>query len=241
MARTAALCAAAVVAVAVILICAFACGVMVRAAEFHTLHKKTRYPRMRVSEAYPAMKTGDIVFFVAAAPTPSNTVFSQTFFSHSGVVLAPLGPPAWASGQVYLSEAQPGQEVMPGARLPDGGVVVPLLPRLKHYAGLFYLMRLARPLCPAASEALLKEAARCVAYPYPSAGQAAVSVLAGAAVDARHCFQHTAHLLDTAGLTQDLADVGFLEVCRAVCGLPGRSLRGNSYLPPVQLVYDVDC
>ena len=156
--------------------------------------------------------------------------------------MAPLGPAAWAEGRVYLSEAQPGQVLAPGTRLPDGATVVPLLPRLKHYVGSVYLMALARPLGAAASRAVLEEASRCVAFPYPSAFQAVASVLTGASCDARHCFQHTARLLDVAGLTSDLADAGFLEVCREVCALPSASLAGgNRYLAPVQLVYDIDC
>jgi hypothetical protein len=247
---TAAVSFAIVIAVVVILVHAFACGVMARSSEFHLLHKGIRPPRLKITEAYPGLKTGDVVLFVAHVATPTNTAFSQTFYSHSGVVLAPLGPAGWEAGRVYLSEAQPGHGFMPDlarpgvdVRLQDGSVITPLLTRLKFYMGSAFLMRLARPLARRAAEAVLVEARAlyAAAHPYPSAVQAVYSTLGGSA-DARHCMQHTAHLLDVAGLTSAMAETGFLKTCREVCSLPGRALRdGNFYLPPVQLVYDADC
>ena len=123
-----------------------------------------------------------------------------------------------------------------------GASTAPLLPRLKYYTGGFYLARLSRGLDPWREEAI--RAAAGEKCPYPTMAEGLKSVLLGGprkGGGARHCFQHVAHLLDEAGLTEGAADAGLLGTARLICGLPGRPLAdGYSYGPPVQLLYDLD-
>lgn len=217
-----------------------------RMTEYNVMYATVRAPRSKVSDIYPALKTGDILLFVASTCSPSNSFLTQSFYSHAGVLVR--------EGElVYLSETQPGLEIMPDPKAPAtddlrlsrGAVLSPLLTRLKYYTGTYYLVRLATPLDVAREELLKAEAERLqrVQYPYPTLLQILLGIV-GRKTATRHCFQHTAHLLDVARLTPKtvapLADSGFVDVCRAVTGLPGWPLRGGyRYLRPVQLLYDI--
>jgi hypothetical protein len=221
--------------VALVFVCPY------RLLEYNTMFGAVRAPRAKISDLYPTLKTGDLVFFVATTHSPSNSVLTQTFFSHAGVVLR--------EGElVYLSEARAALERAPGSRgpRPNGANITPLLARLKCYTGDYYALLLSRPLDWRREEALKATAERLRArgYPYPSVAQMLLG-LVGRKTEARHCFQHVAHLLDGAGLAPrgrpaPLAAAGFLEVARAVCALPGLRLAGGyAYSPPVQILYDI--
>jgi len=217
-----------------------------RMAEFSAKFNTERAPKCNISELYPFLKTGDLLFFTAAIYTPANTVFIHTFYTHAAIVLR-------EGDLVYLAETQPGLGIMPDPdhpgieyRMDRSAVVTPLLTRLKYYTGSYYILRLSHPLDPAREEALKQEAERlwAVRYPYPSLAQIALGAL-GAATPSRHCFQHVAHLLDVARLTPLgreglLQDAGFSEVCTALCEVSGRPLPGGyTYGSPVQILYDV--
>ena len=207
--------------------------------------QSSKYPclpagRALVSEAYDALRTGDLLLFVGATHNLLSAAATQEFFTHGAFVVR-------EGGLVYTSETSLGThvcEARPGQHysLPPGAALAPLLPRVKHYNGLCFLLRLeGAGLEPAREEAVKAEADRlaAAAYPYPSPAQAA-SALLGRPVGARHCFQHVAHLLDVAGLTSGLAGAGFLRTCHEVCGISGRELPGSRrYSPPILLVYDV--
>lgn len=244
--RAAAVALAALVVLVVVLAVAFAFIGIYRLAEYNAKYSTVRAPRYRLSEVYPRLKTGDLVLFVATTHAPANSMLTQTFHSHAGVLLR--------EGElVYVAEAQPALELMPdpgrpGAdiRMRHGADITPLLTRLKYYTGDYYVLRLARPLGPAAEEALKREAEhlRRAGPPYPSAWQILLGVL-GRKTRSRHCFQHVARLLDVAGLAPagggPLEAAGFSGVCAEVCGIAGRPLPGgNAYRPPAQLVYDLD-
>jgi hypothetical protein len=218
-----------------------------RMAEYNVMYATVRAPRIKISDAYSALKTGDVLLFVASTGSPSNLFLTQSFYSHAGVVVR--------EGElVYISEAQPGLEIMPDPaapatsdlRMSRGAVLSPLLTRLKYYTGAYYVMRLNAPLDPPREELLKQEAERLqrVQYPYPTLGQIVLGIV-GRKTATRHCFQHAAHVLDSALLTPlgapPFASAGFLDVCRAITGLPGRPLRGGyQYLEPVQLLYDIE-
>jgi hypothetical protein len=217
-----------------------------RMTEYNVMYATVRAPRAKITDIYPALKTGDILLFVASTGSPSNSFLTQSFHSHAGVLVR--------EGElVYISEAQPGLEIMPDPEAPAtsdlrmsrGAVLAPLLTRLKYYTGVYYVMRLARPLDAAREELLKAEAERLqrVQYPYPTLSQIFLGIT-GHKTATRHCFQHTAHLLDRALLTPKgappLGSAGFVDVCRTITGLPGRLLRdGHRYLSPVQLLYDI--
>jgi hypothetical protein len=247
----AALCIA-VLAVLVVLIVVAAIGII-----FRGLYRSTRYfrafenmrtPRERISDAYDTLKTGDVILFASTVQSPANSMLLQLYFSHAGVVLRES--PRGEEPLVYLSESSPGHALMPigGGRelvTRPGSCISPLLVRLKYYTGMYYVMRLERPLEPAREEALkaAAERAHLAAHPYPSTAQLMKSAFAGIQSSSRHCFQNVTHLLAAAGLIapDDAAYTDFIGACRAVCGLPGAALGGgHRYREPAQLIYDLD-
>ena len=215
-----------------------------RMAEYNVMYRTVWTPRVRMSEIYPHLKTGDVILFAAATHSPANSMLTQTFHSHAGVLVR--------EGElVHLSESQTGVEIMPGPDgtalfMDNGAVLSPLLTRLKYYTGVYYVMRLSRGLDAAREAAVKREAARLrrAHYPYPSLLQILRGMMGGRSAS-RHCFQHAARVLDAGGLTPTdrdapLEDAGFVGVCREICSLPGRPLPGGlHYEPPVQIVYDL--
>lgn len=243
---TAALVAASVIVLVLALTAALAAIGLFRMAEYCRRHGAVRAPRCRVSDIYDLLKTGDLLLFVASTHSLTNSVFTQTFYSHVGVLLR--------EGEIVrVSESQPGLGLMPDPARPGadrlmhrGADLTPLLTRLKYYPGDCYVLRLSRPLDSEREEALRRRAAALSReeYPYPGKAQLVLGFF-GWATESRHCFQHVAHLLDSAGLGPldrgPLSEAGFTGVCREICELPGRPLPGGySYAPPLQLVYDVD-
>lgn len=200
-----------------------------------------RAPRALLSEQYEHLKTGDVVFFTASANTPITSVILNSFFSHVGVVLR-------EKGHLFISEAQPGVELMEHGqgelRMTFGATVVPLLLRLANYTGVYYIMALDRLLDGDDEEALKAEADRLgrEEHPYPTMLQTALSAMK-IPCRARHCFQHAAYLLDVAKLRagdEPLASAPTLEVGARLMALPGQPLLNGRrrYLPPYQIVYD---
>jgi hypothetical protein len=216
------------------------------AVAFLGLHRMAEYYAMFATVRAPRAKISDLFLFVAATCAGTNSMLTQTFFSHGAVALR--------EGElVYLSETRAGGELMPDPGDPTRrdlktgrhAAITPLLTKLKYYTGSCYVAPLSRRLDPAREEALKREAERlrAVKYPYPSLSQTVAGLL-GWRTRSRHCFQHAAHLLDTVGLAPlgrgPLADAGFVGVCGAVCALPGRALPdGYRYGAPVQILYDV--
>lgn len=245
--RTLSLVLAALIMLVLVLIVAFTFIGLYRMSEYYSMFCTMRAPRAKVSDIYPALKTGDVLLFVATCHAPSNSMLTQTFYSHTGVLLR-------EGDLLYISEASAGGELMPDPRDPAesnihmhrGADLTPFLTRLKYYTGDCYVMRLSHPLDAGREEKLKSTAERLYAahYPYPTVFQILLG-MAGRSTASRHCFQHSAHLIDEARLTPldraaPLAESGFAAVCREVCDLPGRPLPdGYSYLPPVQLVYDI--
>ena len=77
-------------------------------------------------------------------------------------------------------------------------------------------------------------------YPYPSAIQA-VSALMGIKINARHCWQHVAYLLNLIGLLPSkYSNLGFFEICKKISELSGVTLNNNYYYKQVyQILYDI--
>ena len=205
-------------------------------------------PRVNISELYPHLKTGDILLFRPFNPL-SHRYICGTIFDHAALLLR-------EGDLVHTSEMEPAGIVLmpdpdrPGAKIhmAPGINAAPLLTRIKYCNGVTYVMRISRPLDPDRERAL-KAAAR-EAYVYPTLPRGLAELVLGWRSGSRHCFQHIAHALDAAGLTPPgrpprwegapLADAGFLEVCRDICGLEGRPLPdGYYYEPPVEIIYDV--
>lgn len=246
-ARVATVVTAALISLVIVIMVATPCLVLIRIMEHSLIYKTMRTPRAMVSEIYPHLKTGDLLMFVPSSHMPFNSGLTQAFYTHSAMLMR-------EGDLVYTSESTPGGPIMPNPDRPGaeyhmkwGATLTPFFTRIKFYAGTVYVMRLSRPLDPAREQRLKATADRLhsVGAPYPTMLQMFVSAWLGRNSPARHCFQHVAHLLDEARLTPldlgaPLTDSGSLQVCRDICGLPGRALPdGYSYAPPIALMYDI--
>lgn len=196
-----------------------------RLESFARRHRR-RYPRVLISRVYDDLDTGDLVFFMRGAHGVSNNLITGCLYSHVGVVIR-------RGDRLYLSETQPGQTLFPGATLPHGPFLAPLLVRIKHHVGACHVARLRTPLAPAAATAL-EAAAAAAAAPYPTLLEFAAGVL-GAPVASRHCFQHARVLLRAGGIIADLPG-STIGACAALADLPG----GTVYAPAAELLYDVE-
>ncbi len=247
LARIATIVTATVVLLIVIVMVAVPYILLVRIMEYNQMYATVRTPRAKISEIYPHIKSGDLLMFVSASHLPVNSGISQTFFSHAAMLLR-------EGDLVYTSEAQMGTEIMPNPNMAGtdyhmnkGAASAPMLTRIKFYTGNTYIMRISRALDPV-RERNLKAAAdhlHSIGYAYPTTRQLLARIVLGRKPNARHCFQHVAHLLDEVGLTpliQDtpLAESGVYQVCQDVCGLANCPLPdGYYYEPPIEIIYDV--
>ena len=204
--------------------------------------------RKRLSDAYPALKTGDIVLF---APRLSLIpVLIQTRFTHVGMVVRrPCAECSRISRQnpnyldpnhldnlgldnldfdcidceILLAEASGGAptgRLAAGYHLPDGVALTPLLARLRSYPGEAYLMRLAAPLSAEAGAQI--DAAACALEGRPFAPP--LQLLFGVLGDKKiaHCYNLVAELLTAAGLRTGAAPLnglGAMSVPGAICRL----------------------
>jgi len=246
-ARVAALLAATLVMLIIVVAVAAPYMILVRIMEYSRVFNTMRTPRAKISEIYGYIKTGDLLLFVSATHLPANSGLCQVFFSHSAVLIR-------EGDLVYTSEAQAGAELMPNPDRPGtdyhmvaGAAEAPLLPRIKFYTGVVYLLQLSRALDQEREQLLVAaaEESHRGRYAYPTTRQALAAALLGYKAEARHCFQHVAHLLDACRLTPlhrttPLSDAGVLQVCRDVCAISQSILPdGYRYEHPIELVYDI--
>lgn len=161
------------------------------------------------NDAALALKTGDLLFFDAAAFSVMVKWTAHVPFSHIGVVVVIGGVP-------YIAEYVDGRShycVRPGVKkdgdrsvdvdecytLPNGASLWPLEPRLRDYAGRYFVSRLSRPLSPV-QEQKLARAALSDARPFAQAFDQ-MGVLVGAWWPRTlHCFQFASILLNAAGV-----------------------------------------
>jgi len=245
-ARIAAVIIAAIILLIIIFLVALPYFLLIRIMEHNLIYSTLRTPQVKISEIYPHLKTGDLLMFVS--PTGMNSALSQTFFSHASMLLR-------EGDLVYTTETSMTCNIMPNPDHPGteyymkkGAASAPMLTRVKFYNGMTFVMPLSRALNPEC-ERIVKDTADQIhktGYAYPTLRQGFASAMFGCKTATRHCFQHVAHLLDTAGLTplnQDkpLAESGFLQVCQTVSNLANCALPdGYHYERPVRLLYDID-
>jgi hypothetical protein len=201
----------------------------------------TRHERVLLTDVAEKLKVGDIVLFAAAVQMPLSNALTRTYYSHAAIVVRE-GPAAMISE----SQSSAGLGIMPSGDgydflMAPGVSTNYYLVRAKYYPGATFVMRLAAPL-PASSQArLLKYTTEAVGrVKYPSLVDSLGAIALGVPAASRHCFQHVAEAVDYATGSQIRASNGFLDVCRAVCRLPGARLPdGSLYLPPVEVAYNL--
>lgn len=205
---------------------------VVRLALYYGKYHDIRYKRVRLTEAYPDLKTGDVLLFIAHTHGFTNSLVTQDLFSHSGMVVE-------IGGELYVSEATGDH--------PRCSHINPLVARLRDYPGTLFLMRLENSPTADQEDVLRTRARERIPYPGPGEMLQAICRLP-VHRRARHCMQHVAWLLDEAGLTPDylegrtLLGTGFFGSSKAVTTLPGKPLAEgtNKYTDIVELVYDLD-
>jgi hypothetical protein len=188
-----------------------------------------RFRRAKISTACDRMKTGDLILMISYFAFGTAT---GSLFTHAGMVVR-------SGNDLYLSESVPSKRSGGGSRL------VPLLPRLKHYAGHTYWVPLAAPLT-AAERARIERAARAW-RPYPTRCELALGALGLLPEGNRslHCFQHVSALLDCSGCAPKkyapMSDLGAVEITRAIAWISGEPLaNGNRYEAPRSILFDID-
>lgn len=197
-----------------------------------------------------ALKTGDLVFFDAAAFSVLVKWTARVPFSHVGVVVVIGGEPYIAESVDYRSHyctrpgvAKTGEALEPqrDCYMLKGGVSVwPLEQRLRDYAGRCFVARLSAPLSPAQEEALARAAfgeTQPFARPLDQLG-----ALVGVRPRSVHCFQFASRLLNRSGVPARLlpehalfAPVYALSDCRRL-----RLAGGRQYGPVTEVLFDID-
>lgn len=220
---------------------------IVRVNAYYIKYHLVRHERVRMTDRFGTLKSGDIILFIRHTHGFFNSLFTGDLYTHSGMVVE-------RGGELFLSEAtvdsHPNPETGEEEELPGTAHVIPLMPRLKHYPGMLFLMQLKRRLTPS-QEAILRERIL-EETPYPSMVQFIKAIFRiPVHRKARHCMEHVAWLLDEMGLTPDdlaengdtLLETGFFRTSREVTTLPGRVLGlggTNEYGPIYELLFDAD-
>lgn len=246
--KVAALSVAALALLVIVLVATFTAVGIWRMLQYTAANETRWHPRHKISDIYDDLQTGDIILFVSAVSNGVNSMVTQSFYSHAGMVVRDSSTD-FSSDRVYLSETIRGSGIMPGAdatvkRSRFGVDLTPLLLRLKYYIGTCYWLRLAGGADSSRLDARREEAIRAEAfalhrggYPYPTFAQALIGLL-GWKSESRHCFQHVVHLLKTGNLLD--GDDGIISSCATVGELAGQRLEGGYYYaPPVQILYDI--
>ena len=202
--------------------------------------------RIKISEIYDDLKSGDIILFTSTILNLSNILLSQLFYTHIGILIR-------INDIMYISETNPAIEYMPKngktsigisyneIRTNSGADILPLLPRLKFFTGDYYILQLSRPLDKKREEILIKTATELFNnnYPYPTPFQGVIAVM-GKKIKARHCMSHVAHILDELNLTLNYEQSGFLNVCKKVSEIADVKLNDNYfYNTGIQVLYDI--
>lgn len=220
---------------------------IMRMMAYYKKYRYVRHEKVRMTDCYAALKSGDIILFIGHTHGFTNSLFTGDLYTHGGMVVE-------IDSELFISEATvdslPNPTTGEEKGLPERSQVNPLLPRLRHYPGMLFLMSLERPLTPK-QEGVLQDRIW-VETPYPSMVQILKAIFrVPIHTKARHCMQHLAWLLDEMGLTptrlvergDKLLETGFFNSSREVTTLPskplGRSGR-NKYGPVYELLFDID-
>ncbi|MDF1728655.1 MAG: hypothetical protein P1U53_12990 [Sulfitobacter sp.] len=214
--------------------------ILVNITQYYSKYVTRVYPRALVSRT--RLKAGDVLMYIPFCHTFINSIIAKHHFCHYSVVVEdPSGRlhTAESIGGLLCRDPTDGMDI----EAPDITAVLPLLARLKTYPGTPFVHSLQRPL-GAAQKAALWAAAQ-TPIPYMSAKSLAVAGFLRATWTRgeMHCWQHTLWLLQQAGVSPAGRewDLGAISVLRELKKLDHTPLSGgNSFAPPVQLIYDLD-
>jgi len=223
---------------------------------------------IQISEIYDTLKSGDIILYKCNTLSFAG-MLGSVYYTHIGMVIKTndeqfTGKDIYKS-DLYISETNPAYEYLPkeydsknwyglrphspkkqidGWKTNYGTDFLPLLVRIKYFAGDCFIMRLNKELDVKKKKILFSAIDKNCPYPTPLQGLqilAEKQLFKKQKTYARHCYQHIANLLDQMGLTNNMLESnGFLSICNKVGYIDTQKLNdGYKYETPIKIIYDI--
>ena len=216
----------------------------------------TRFDKVKFTDYYHNLKDGDIVLFISRVHNLSNSVFSNSLFSHSGMVVK-------VDDELMISESNCGKHIDSEGNIthfPNGSQLQNLEWRFNEYPGQLFIMPLKNPLTKTQTNKLHSIIHKKTNYPGSIKEVFLHIVNPHRAEQTRHCMQHVNWLIDQIDLhpqeceygdegdtkhkkchkCKDLFKVGIFNTANQLTSYIGKSMgdEDNTYEPIVEMVYD---
>jgi len=229
----------------------------------HNYYKKYEYARelrfILVSEIYNDLKSGDIILYKANAVQLEHVLFTHSFFTHIGMIIKDN-----KTNELYITESNPPNvEVVPishyngewyelnpninyqmGITINGSGAnIIPLKPRLKYFAGDYYLMRLNKNLTDNQELELINDTTKIIKY--PKFTQMISNLIKEEILNIHkkkemHCFEYMGYLLDKMKITNNISLNNTINICNTISQIYNKELNnGYFYETPIKLIYDI--
>jgi hypothetical protein len=213
-----------------------------RFTAYYKNHVNIRYPKKLYSIYEENLKDGDIILFANRTHTGISSVFTNTLWTHSGVVVR-------QNGKLFISESTFGNyidddgkstEFEPGSQLSDFNW------RCKEYPGQIFIMPLKKDLTRKQIKLLNKYIHTETKYPDSFKELVNHIIKKNRSKKSRHCMQHTLWLLEKIGITPckgakclEKFSTGLFSTANNIDTLKGADIgNDNTYMPVFELVYD---
>lgn len=213
----------------------------------------TRFNKVKFTKYQHDLKDGDVVLFIARVHNLSNSVFTNSLFSHSGMVVK-------VDGELMISESNCGKHIDSDGKIthfPNGSQLQDLEWRFEEYPGQLFIMPLKDPLTKKQQNKLHSIIHKQTNYPGSVKEVFMHVVNPHRAEQTRHCMQHVNWLIDQIGLhpqmcdfdndnhkkcrkCKDLFKAGIFNTANQLTSYIGKSMgsNDNTYEPIVEMVYD---
>lgn len=211
------------------IICLLITAIILNRASYYTINNAgSKFKKKLLSKEYETLKSGDIILFAPILHNFTNSLITGNLFSHIGVI---INDPKKG---ICISETNGANRIKRSA----GAHVFKLLARLKNYDGSFYLMRLNKPLDKQREDLLIETANSATGHVYPGL-KAGLKYLLGMNDESRHCFQHTAFLLEKINLLPKDFKPDFISSAQISSFYKIELPDKYMYQFPVQLLHDL--
>jgi hypothetical protein len=215
-----------------------------RVFQYSTRYHRIMIPKTKLSSVYSNLKSGDIILFMTNVHQLYASSLIQSLYNHCAIIVD-------THNGLCLYEAQMGENIIDPETMESIGSLkigiskIPLLARLKCYAGNYYVMNLSRPLDTHRRDKLYNtlEYQYKTVNEYPPLPALIKSWITGVPSSAPHCYQFVADTLKTINLAPPELDTDFnvMTICNAVSTLHKYKLPDDyNYSPPMQIFYDIE-
>ena len=212
-----------------------------RFANYYMSTKNLRYPKVKYSEYKTKLKDGDILLFINRTHGMTNSIFTNSLFSHSGMIVN-------IDGGLAVSESTTGNYIDKNGEsqdFPSTSQINDLEWRIDEYPGQLFIIPLKNPLNAQQKEILHQIIHIKTSYPN-SVGEWIKHVFSTDQADqSRHCMQHVNWLLDKMEMrpkncSEKLFKVGVFRTTNKLTSYVGKKMGSysNTYMPIIELVYD---